>query len=136
MDTIMNLSVNEILLLNGLADVAKEAKEAAEIIQKAYTFKCGEDKIEVYHDKDYNNFEYFTHDGVWQARYLHQSYDVICTPDEIFKYFRAEYMIKSGFAKEFDGSAYTSEGQMMQIANYFRSFVNHSHKKLDASIIV
>ena len=129
---IMNMKVDEILLLNGLVSVAQEAKDAAEAIHTAYahSFGIGEDSIEVWHDRDNNNFEYLTHDGIWQARYLHQTYDVKCTADEIFKYFRAEYMIQNGFAKEFEGCYMTEEGQLKQIAGYFKSFIRKVQQRL------
>ncbi len=126
---IMEMTVDQILLINELAEVAKEAKEAAEAINRAYAhaFGIGEDRIEVWSDS--NNFEYLTHDGVWQARYLHQTYDVKCTADEIFKYFRAEYMVKHGFAKEYENSGFggcylTEEGKLMEVVRYLRSFIN------------
>ena len=131
---IMELTVDQILLLNGLTEVAKEAKEAAELIQKAYShaFGIGEDKIEVWKDRDANNFEYLTHDGIWQARYLHQSYDVKCTSDEIFVYLRAEYMIKHGFAKEYtDSYCITKEGELAEIVRYFRAFISKVREKVD-----
>ena len=128
MNKIMSLNADEILIINGLQDVAKEAKEAAELIRKTYVFHIGEDIIEVRHDRDMNNFEYLTHDGVWQARYLHQSYDIKCSEDEIFKYFRAEYLVENGFAPELSGSYYTEEGEMKSICRYFRSFLNRTRE--------
>lgn len=123
MNKIMSLNADEILIVNGLQDVAKEAKEAAELIRKTYVFHIGEDKIEVWHDRDMNNFEYLTYSGVWQARYLHQTYDVECSEDEIFQYFRAEYLVDNGFVPETSECRYTEEGQMKSISKYFRRFL-------------
>lgn len=125
--TIMEMSVDAILLLNGLVDVAREAKEAAELIHEAYKngFGIGEDKIEVWCDRDGYNHEYLTHAGVWQARYLHQTYDVECTADAIFEHYRAEYLINHNFTREYtDGCCQSKAGEQKLIASYFRSFVS------------
>ena len=121
---ICEMSVNEILMLAGLADVAREAKAAAELIHDHFrnAFGIGVDKIEVWGDS--YNHEYLTHSGVWQARYLHQTYDVECTPDGIFRYYRAEYLIQNGYAKETEESRYTEEGELNQVVRYFRSFIS------------
>ena len=130
---IMNLSVDQIILLNDLVSVAKEAKEESKMIYQAYknAFGIGENTIEVWSD-DYNA-EYLTHDGVWQARYLHQTYDVKCSPNEIYQLFRGEYLIQNGYAEEIgsDGCL-TEEGKQKQIAGYFRSFIRRSKQKLEA----
>lgn len=120
MEKIMNLTADEIIIVNGLNDVAKEAKEVAKLITCVYTFPMNKDKIRIWGD-GYND-EYITHDGVWQARYLHQTYDVKCTEDEIFDYFKAEYLVVNGFAnKHRDNGTYTEEGEKAYICQYFRS---------------
>lgn len=134
---ICEMSVNEILMLNGMATVAREAKEASELIYNSFknAFGIGVDEIEVWGDS--YNHEYLTHSGVWQARYLHQTYDVECTPEGIFKYYRAEYLIQNGYAQESENSRYTEEGELNQVVPYFRAFVSRleaakSCKQLDA----
>lgn len=124
MNKIMSLNADEILIANGLQSVAKEAKEHAELISRTYhCFGIGEDKIEVWHDQERNNFEYLTHSGVWQARYLHQSYDVNVDAESIFDYYRAEWLVENGYAKEYEGCYMTDYGKKKQICKYFRSFV-------------
>lgn len=127
-ENVMKLTPDEIILMNGLVSVAKEAKEVAELIRTSFSnsFGIGVDRVEVWHD-DYNH-EYLTHDGVWQARYLHQTYDVKCTVEEIYNYFRAEYLVDNGFVGEFDGSRYTEAGRMKAICSYFRAFVQKLQK--------
>ncbi len=131
---IMNMTVDQILMLNGLVPVAKEAKDASDIIIKAFekAFGINEDKIMVWSDRDDYNHEYLTHDGIWQARYLHQTYDVKCTPDEIFKYFRAEYLIRNGYAQRISkNGCLTEEGKLEEVVRYFRSFVSKTQHKLE-----
>ena len=67
MEEIMNMKVDEILLLNELVGVAREAKEAAKLISEIYSkaFGINEEKIEVWHDSDNYNYEYLTHNGFW-----------------------------------------------------------------------
>ena len=125
MGKIMSLTPDEVLIVNGLQTVAEEAKKHAELIRKNFhNFGIGEDKIEVWHDRDYNNFEYLTHSGIWQARYLHQTYDVSVDADSIFDYYRAEWLVKNGYAEESEGCLTTEYGEKKMICDYFRSFVS------------
>ena len=124
MEKILNLNADEILIVNGLQSVAEEAKEHAALIRKTYhNFGIGEDVIEVWHDRDRYNFEYLTHAGVWQARYLHQTYDVRVDADSIFDYYRAEWLVKNGYVNEHENGRMTKYGEKKQICGYFRSFV-------------
>lgn len=120
-EKIKSFTVDEVIIMNELLDVAKEAKEFAKLIRDTYQFPIGEDTITVWSDS--HNAEYLTHNGVWQARYLHQSYDVECSEDSIFKYLRAEYLVAHGFCKKFKGCYITEEGEIADITRYFRSFV-------------
>lgn len=120
-EKIKSFTVDEVIIMNELLDVAKEAKEFAKLIRDTYQFPMGEDKITVWSDG--HNAEYLTHNGVWQARYLHQSYDVECSEDSIFKYLRAEYLVSHGFCKEFEDGSRTEDDRMAFISRYFRSFV-------------
>lgn len=125
MEKIKKLTADEIIIVNGLVDVAKEAKEAAKLIPCVYTFPMNKSKIRIWGDEC--NEEYITHDGVWQARYLHQKYDVKCTEDEIFDYFKAEYLVSNGFANECsDNGCYTTEGEKAHICRYFRAFLERT----------
>ena len=132
---VLEMKVDEILMVNGLAEVAKEAKESAEIISKAYAkaFGIKEDKIVVWNDA--YNAEYLTHDGIWQARYVHQTYDVECTADGIFDYLKADYLIQNGYASPYmEDSCYLSpEGAKQEVVRYFRVFVNRA-KELISSL--
>lgn len=129
MEKIKNLTADEIIIVNGLVDAAREAKEAAKLIRDTYSFGIGEERITIW--KDQYNAEYLTHEGVWQARYLHQTYDIKCSEDEIFKYFIAEYLIKNGFAKEVEGCYRTEEGEMKLVCGYFRDFLKVTRQKYE-----
>lgn len=137
---ILNMKAEAIVLLHDLADVAREATMHAQRIHQNYknAFGIGEDRIEVWADREGNNHEYLTHSGVWQARYLNQEYDVPCTTDAIFTLYRSEYMLKAGFVtEEADRAAYLRARQDKLIAEYFRSFISRSErgtttKQLDA----
>ena len=124
-EKIMGMTADEVLIANGLQKVVKEAKEHAKKISDAYhCFGIGEELIEVWRDKDGYNCEYLTHDGVWRARYLHQTYDVKVDADTIFDYYRAEWLIENGYVKESEGCYLTECGLKKEVCRYFRSFVN------------
>jgi hypothetical protein len=103
----------------------------ANLIREKFTFKIGEDKIEVWSDA--YNHEYITYDGVWQARYLHQTYDVECSVEGIFNLFRAEYLISKGFASEYEGDGFSEAGELNYICRYFRTFVSRNVDNVDNS---
>ena len=125
MEKIMGMTADEILIANGLQKVAEEAKEHAKKISDAYhCFGIGEDLIEVWRDREGYNYEYLTHDGVWQARYLNQTYDVKVDADTIFDYYRAEWLIENGYVKESEGCYLTEYGLKKEVCRYIRSFVN------------
>lgn len=119
---INTLTADEVLVVNGLQKVAEEAKKASELIHKTYRcFGIGEEKIEVWSDE--YNAEYLTYDGVWQARYLHQTYDVKCTPDGIFEYFKSEYLVSEGYADDYENE------EKAHICKYFRTFLKKTEAK-------
>lgn len=130
LENVMKLTPDEIICLDGLVSVAKEAKAAYMLIQKAYSkaFGIGQDRIEVWSDGV--NYEYLTHAGVWEAHYLYQNYAVECSLEEIFKYYRAAYLIDEGFAKKMNGERLTEEGELAQICRYFKGFVNKTQNDL------
>lgn len=122
MNKIMGLNADEILIINGLESVAKEAKEHVALVHKTYNcFGIGKDTIELWHDS--YNAEYLTHDGIWQARYLHQQYDVKVDVDTVFNYYRAEWLVNNGYVNEYDGCYLTDYGKMKLVCSHFRSFV-------------
>lgn len=121
-DNIKELSPKVVMVLQALAPLAEQAEEAEKQIRATYLFHIGEDKIEVWCDE--HNHEYLTHDGVWQARYLHQAYDVKCDAETIFEYLKAEYLIQKGYALETRLGEYTPEGKKATIVRYFRRFIH------------
>ena len=120
LEQIMNLTAADAIILNDLKGIAEEAKSHSKLIHKAYhCFGIAQKKIEVWHDPERNNFEYLTHDGVWQARYLHQTYDVGVDVNSIFELYKAEYLVKKRF------STSSEDKEKERIAGYFRSFIRN-----------
>jgi len=116
------LTPDEVLAVIKLQDLAVEAKEAEEVISATYCcFGIGEEKVEIWQDRDGYNFEYLTHDGVWQARYLHQQYDVFCSADGIFECLKAEYFTQMGV-----GNLPREIREMADACRYFRAFVKRT----------
>jgi hypothetical protein len=126
MDKIMGLNHQEVIAVVELHKLAQKAKVISDLIYKAYKcFGIGETKITVWSDG--NNFEYLTYDGVWQARYLHQNYDVTCTPDGIFDVMKAAYL--------FSQDEHNHKLREMAAAhNYFMSFARKTAQKAGVNI--
>lgn len=120
---VLKLTPEEVLAMTGLAKIAEESIEAIKLISETYSFKMGEDKVVVWSDEC--NAEYLTIDGIWQARYLHQTYDVTCTVDKVYDLLRKEYLYKEGYIK-------TKEYEdKKQVAGYFRAFINKTRQKAE-----
>lgn len=125
MDKIMQMSADEIIAITDLKSIAEKAKAHAKLIREKYRcFGIGEDKIVVWRDSASLSSEYLTYTGVWQARYLHQTYNVECTADSIFDLYRAEYLVEKGFIPEYKNSTLTTEGEKKRICSYFKAFVS------------
>ncbi|MBQ9267740.1 MAG: hypothetical protein IJ217_05665 [Clostridia bacterium] len=113
---IMSLTTDELAIMPKLISLAKEAQDAAKLVRESISFKIGEERAEVYRDRDGNNFEYVTVQGVWQARYLHQKYDILCDAESIFKLYTHAYL----YEVSKDMNLYEES----LIAGYFKSFIH------------
>lgn len=122
MKKIMSLNADEILIANGLEAIAKEATEHSKLIHNTYRFGINEQEIELWHDS--NNAEYLTYDGMWKARYLHESYDVKVDADSIFDYYRADWLVNNGYATLKDLEYCTKT----QACKNFRRFVKRTQE--------
>lgn len=130
--TIMSLTADEVRVASCLQKAADEAKEAAELVRKTYRcFGIGEEKIEIWHDSERNNFEYLTYTGVWQARYQNYACEVECSEDEIFKCFKAEYLLENGFVRECDIGFSAEERELKRTCEYFRKFLENTRAKYE-----
>lgn len=92
-------TLEEIIFVAKLKDDAYSAKVAAEVIRKTY-FPVGHElteKIEIFQYGD--DKQYLTNKGVWQARYKDWSYDVECTEEGIFKFYKKAFLILIGLDK-------------------------------------
>lgn len=125
-ESILKLGTKETIILKDLYPLAKKAIEAEKLIKETYLFPIGQNSIEIWHDE--HNAEYITHDGIWQARYLHQSYNVECTAESIFDYMKAAYLIKNKYVPKFVEGKQTDEGIKAEIFNYFSAFLKKTEK--------
>ena len=119
LELINSLTAEDTKTILKLSELRDEAEKAYGIIRNKIKFSIGEDKIEIWNDT--NNAEYITHKGVWQARYLHQTYDVTCTVEGIFNVFKEEYLDSLKHSCMVNNVA--------DSARYFRSFVDGLKKK-------
>ena len=99
------------------------------MIKKAYTFKMGEDSIKVADDG--HNKEFLTHSGVWQARYLHQKYDVQIDAEEIMQMQLAAYAVEKGICPATYEGMNTKEGRLAMTDRYFMAFVRKTRERLE-----
>ena len=129
-EKIKDITPDEVIIINELQKLAAEAKEAAKLIRATYRcFGIGEEKITVW--KDYHNTEYLTYTGVWQARYLHQTYDVECSAEGIFEYFKAEFL--ADYFKD-EGVEDYEIAEKASICKYFRKFLRDTQEKSKPSV--
>ena len=129
-EKIKAITPDEVIIFAELQKLAVEAKEAAKLIRETYRyFGIGEEKITVW--KDYHNTEYLTYTGVWQARYLHQTYDVECSAEGIFECFKAEFLANYFKNEEFENQEITEKAM---ICRYFRNFLRTTQEKANPSV--
>lgn len=120
-DLLKSLSPDDIKRIEIYSKLLKDAEAAVKVIKAAYKFSIGENKITVFNDG--NNFEYLLHEGIWQARYLHQTYDVAINVDAIFDVYKEEY--------ERSLKPSSTRNLKAESASYFRSFVLRASKLVD-----
>ena len=131
MDNINNiLSDDRYFIVIELQSLEKEAKEAAELIQKTYKcFGINQERIEVFRNEDgYEELSYF---GVWYAHYPNENYSLKCTPEYIYKVYKAESLVRNGIAKEYDDGKLTDEGHRVRVYAYFKKFLQRTRERFD-----
>jgi len=74
-ELIKSLNVNEIIAINELYDIAKQAKKFSKLIKETYVFNKDEDKIKLLDDG--KNSKYFTRNGYWITSYVSYAFLVI-----------------------------------------------------------
>ena len=110
-----------------LRQLAKEAKEAEQLIKSTWIFVDGESIITVLEDvKSGNIIEELTNEGVWTRREGKGYYEIPCVANQIFEYFNAEYVYKKDppCAKENEMLV-----RMAKYCAYFREFLKRTEEK-------
>lgn len=120
-DLLKSLTADDIKKISKYSELLQEAEDAVETVKEAYRFKIGENRITIYNDG--NNAEYLLHEGVWQARYIHQTFDIKINVHDIFDVYKEDY--------EHRLSKSTRVNTVAQSAEYFRTFVNRCRKILN-----
>ena len=128
---LMNLSATELVMFKKFTELAEEATIASEAISKKFSnsFGIGKSEIPVFHTESFG--EYYgdatlTIDGVW--KYSDNwgggnNYEIPCTPDGIFKCYRAYYLKENNLA-HFMRELSPEERNLSKVATYFRKFIN------------
>lgn len=133
--SIMEMSAQEIILFESLVELAKEAKEAAELIQKYFSsggFGIGKTEIHVYHTDSFGEYYgdgYLTidgtfryHDNWWGGR----SFCFACDEDGIYKMLRSCYLRENNL-EHLDAERF--DWQIEHIDSYFREFIQSLKEK-------
>lgn len=120
-DLLKSLTAEDLRRIEVYQKLLKEAEEAVKAVIGKYKFDICQAKITLWSDG--NNAEYLTHNGVWQARYLHQRYDVPITVDDVFDVFKEayEHNLKNTGRVNIKADS----------AGYFRSFVSKCKEKTE-----
>lgn len=121
-----DLTKSDIRILEEIASLSAKAQDAEKQIKKTYLFHIGEDKICIWGYNCDGNCEYLTFDGVWQGRYNNQSYDIVCSAENIFEYMKADYLVKNGYVDKVCGNQCTEESKKAHIFGYFQSFLKRT----------
>ncbi|MBR6252252.1 MAG: hypothetical protein IKR04_00150 [Clostridia bacterium] len=129
---IMQMSAQEIVLMNAFAKLAEEAFMAEKTIKDYYgekAFGLGEKEIHVFHTEscdEYYGDGYITIDGVFKYQdnwWGGRSYEFSCNAEGIYQMLRSCYLRNNGLShlesKSFDC-------QVEHIDSYFRSFIKKS----------
>lgn len=124
---IRKLTPEEVEAVCAMQELTKTAEEIAKLVREAYRFRFGEDKICVWEDG--NNKEWITHEGKWQARYLHQEYDIACTKECILEYLMADYIVNNNLHKDAPSLMKEDFEQEAIILGYFRAFIERTKKE-------
>ncbi len=112
-DFLKSLSAEDLCKIKQYQVLLADAENAVKAVVARHKFSLFQDKIVLYNDG--NNAEYLTRDGVWQARYLHQKYDVKITVEDIFDVYKEEHEHKLLNTNTVNNKA--------DSAGYFRNFV-------------
>lgn len=116
-ELLKSMSAEDVRRIEIYRELLNEAEEAVKTIIATYKFNIFQDKIVIWNDG--NNAEYLTHNGIWQARYINQSYDVNITVQDVFEIFKEAYEHKN----------ISKVNLKAQSAGYFRSFVNRCKRQ-------
>lgn len=127
---LMDLTANELRVLKHFTELAEEATTASEAISKKFSnsFGIGKSEIPVFHTESFG--EYYgdatlTIDAIW--KYSDNwgggnHYEIPCTPNGIFKCYRAYYLKENNLAHLMRELS-PEERNLSEVAPYFRKFI-------------
>lgn len=120
LQSLAKLNPDDIILLNELLPMAREAKRIEELIKSTYLFHVGEERIQVDTNDDCH-CEFLTHDGKWLCSWTRSEYEVLCNAPEIFELMKAKYMLDNNYFE--DTEAKKTAEKKAQTWRHFKSFV-------------
>ena len=131
---LFEMSAQEIMTLSDLAKLAREAKEASQLIAKSFktAFGIGKMEIQVFHTEscgEYYGDGYLSIDGVFKYHdnwWGGRTYEFRCDTEGIYKMLRSSYLKSRGMS-EVDPEEFDCEIENMD--NYFRKFISNLKSK-------
>ncbi len=126
------ITPDDIIILVGLLEPAKEAKRLAQMLHQAYPFKPDEmKKVLVDNGVDH---EYITRDNTWHYRSKKVKLDVSYTTESIFELLKAEFLVNAGYVDRYsnDLMSLTELDIQSKAFNYlhFKNFVKRTESQL------
>ena len=130
---IMNLSAEELVLIDTLKELAKEAIEASKLIEEKFNSSFGikQKEIHVYHTESFGEYYgdgFLTIDGIFKYHdnwWGGRDYSFSCDTSDIYKMLRSCYLKKIGIT-HLDPEKF--ECNIENIDTYFRDFIKEISK--------
>ncbi len=130
LELIRRLTINDVRILSDLKLIAEKAAKAEQMIRKIYTFMIGQEELDVYEES-----ETLSKDGTWTAQYNYEKYTVVCSEDQIFKLFKAEYLMEHGMKNLAIKEIGLEEKPLKNTCKFFNSFIDRTEKMYTEKLI-
>ena len=118
LNLIKNLTIHDVRIISDLRMIADRASKSEIMIRKVYTFMIGQQELELISEK-----EKISKDGMWTASYKYEKYTCMCSEEEIFKLFKAQYLLEHGMKNLVYEERGLDEKELIETCNLFNDFI-------------
>lgn len=123
---LQGVTEEEIIIIKGLCDAAKEACEVEFFIREAYkNFENSHEIVNSFPNGHRCHNEKLYFQGIWRIEYPNHGFGVLAEKEDIFKLFRAEFLVQNQYVTEG-----MPEAEMARNCKVFRVFLRKTKKKL------